>query len=110
MVGVCLTSPLDALAADSIAGSWKLNGNNYIGVMEITGSDGSFRGRFKYDIHGNWEDMVDLNILGNSISFTRAHANQKYSGRLSGSSISGSFSQGGLEAINGVQRIEGKAL
>jgi hypothetical protein len=63
--------------------------------MEITSNGSTFVGRFKYDIHGNWEDMVDLNILGNSISFTRVHANQKYSGRLSGSSISGNFSQGG---------------
>lgn len=82
-------------ADSSVAGSWNLNANNYKGVMEISGNPGSYHGRFKYDAHGNWEDMLDLRVQGNSISFRRAHADQRYKGAINNNRISGTFNQGG---------------
>ncbi|MEE4112147.1 MAG: hypothetical protein V2I40_04985, partial [Desulfobacteraceae bacterium] len=67
--------------------------NGYPGVMEISGSGGSYAGRF--NLHGNWEEMLDLRIEGSRISFRRAGADQRYEGAISGSSMSGTFSQGG---------------
>ncbi|HSM28565.1 MAG TPA: hypothetical protein VK855_10740 [Thioalkalivibrio sp.] len=73
--------------------TWAVNFNGYPGAMEISGSGGSHVGRF--NLHGNWEDMLDLRIEGGRISFRRAGADQRYEGTILGNSMSGTFSQGG---------------
>jgi hypothetical protein len=73
--------------------TWAVNFNGYPGAMEISVSGGNYAGRF--NLHGNWEDMLDLRIEGGRISFRRAGADQRYEGTISGSSMSGTFSQGG---------------
>lgn len=79
----------------SLAGTWRLNANNFRGKMEISGDPGSYQGRFKFDNSAIWEEMRELQVNGNSISFLRAIAKQRYSGTVHGTSISGSFTQGG---------------
>ena len=78
-----------------LAGTWKLVANNYRGVMQISGSPGSYHGRFMFDAYGRWEQMLELKIRGNSISFSRAHARQRYRGTITGATITGTFDQGG---------------
>jgi hypothetical protein len=85
---------VDAAArVSSAAGTWNINFNSYRGTMVISGSEGNYSGRF--NLHGNWEEMLDLRVAGGQISFRRAAADQRYQGTISGSSMSGSFSQGG---------------
>jgi len=75
------------------AGTWAVNFNGFPGTMEISERDGQYVGRF--NLHGHWEDMLDLRIGGGQISFRRAGADQRYEGTTSGTSMSGAFSQGG---------------
>jgi hypothetical protein len=82
-----------ASANTSAKGEWQLVANGHKGVMEISDSQGSYHARFKFD--GGWEDMLELQIQGNSISFLRAHAQQRYIGVIQGNSITGTFNQGG---------------
>ena len=81
--------------ASSIEGKWSVSFNGYPGTMEIRGDSGSYSGRFNLQAHGNWEDMLDLKIDGNRISFRRGAADQRYKGRITGGSMSGNFTQGG---------------
>ena len=82
-----------ASSAPAIAGTWNINFNNYRGTMVISGGEGNYSGRF--NLHGNWEEMLDLRVSGGQISFRRAAADQRYQGTISGNSMSGNFSQGG---------------
>jgi hypothetical protein len=82
-------------AANSIEGKWNVSFNGYPGVMEIRGDGGGYSGRFNLQAHGNWEEMLDLSVSGNRISFRRAAADQRYRGRITGASMSGNFTQGG---------------
>ena len=82
-------------AANSIEGKWNVSFNGYAGVMEIRGDSGGYSGRFNLQAHGNWEEMLDLSISGNRISFRRAAADQRYRGKITGNSMSGNFTQGG---------------
>jgi hypothetical protein len=82
-----------AANASNIAGTWNINFNNYRGTMAISGDEGSYSGRF--NLHGNWEEMLDLRVAGGAIYFRRAAADQRYQGTISGNSITGNFSQGG---------------
>ncbi|MBI5483296.1 MAG: WSC domain-containing protein [Deltaproteobacteria bacterium] len=84
----------DASAGSSISGEWRMNANGFEGVMEISGSPDSYAGRFKL-AGGTWEAMLELKIQGNTMSFLRAHAQQRYTGTIRGASISGTFTQGG---------------
>ena len=76
----------------NISGKWKINFNRHLGVMEISGGSGHYSGRLKF---GSWEEMLDLTIKGNRISFRRAVADQRYQGTIGGSNMKGIFSQGG---------------
>ena len=95
------SSPTDAKPAASstpagtsnIAGTWSVCFNGVPGTMEIAGKSGGYSGRF--NLHGNWEEMLDLKVDGNQISFRRASGDQRYTGRISGGTMSGNFTQGG---------------
>jgi hypothetical protein len=80
-------------SASSLAGKWNINFNGFTGTMEISGDDVKYSGRFK--VHTYWEEMFDLRIVGNRISFRRDGADQYYRGNISGNSMNGSFTQGG---------------
>ncbi|MEI6703150.1 MAG: discoidin domain-containing protein [Deltaproteobacteria bacterium] len=75
------------------AEQWKISFNGYPGVMELSGNRNSYTGRF--NLHGSWEDMLDLRVFQNAIFFRRASADQKYLGIIDGNKMSGIFSQGG---------------
>ena len=92
---VLSTLTVSAAEADSIAGNWTVSFNGYPGAMEIREGNGDYSGRFNLQAHGNWEEMLDLRVEGNRISFRRAHADQRYSGKITGSATSGNFTQGG---------------
>lgn len=72
---------------------WKISFNGYPGVMELSGSRNNYTGRF--NLHGSWEDMLDLRVFQNAIFFRRASADQKYLGIIDDNIMSGIFSQGG---------------
>ncbi len=77
------------------AGNYTLVANNFNGVMQIRDNAGTYTGQMKFDDIGKWEQMLDLNINGNGISFRRAHANQRYKGTFKGGTITGAFNQDG---------------
>ncbi|MBF0463468.1 MAG: hypothetical protein HQK88_03810 [Nitrospirae bacterium] len=79
--------------AGSIAGTWKITFNTSHGQMEISGDNSKYSGRFMLSV---WEDMLDLTVDGNRISFRRAVADQRYTGVITGGHMSGNFTQGGI--------------
>lgn len=91
MVYLVLASVL--LTTQLWAEQWKINFNGYPGVMELSGNQSNFAGRF--NLHGNWEQMLDLRVYRNAIFFRRAAADQKYLGIMEGNRMQGIFSQGG---------------
>ena len=87
--------PVVSVTDASLIGSWKIVANGFTGIMEISGSLASLRGRIMFDAHGIWEDMLELQIRGNSISFLRAGPQQRYTATIQGNGITGTFNQGG---------------
>lgn len=81
--------------AAGIAGSYALDGNGYLGKLEISVNGGAVTVRMYYDVARKWETMTNVRYSGNTISFTRPWAGnptfQQYTGTIRGSSISGSF-------------------
>lgn len=75
------------------ADTWKINFNGYPGTMELSGSGSTYTGRF--NLHGTWEEMLDLRVYRNAIFFRRASADQKYLGIIEGNRMHGVFSQRG---------------
>lgn len=75
------------------AEQWKISFNGYPGVMELNGSGNSYTGRF--NLHGNWEQMLDLQVYRHAIFFRRASADQKYLGIIEGERMQGIFTQHG---------------
>lgn len=82
-----------ALCLPAQAEQWKINFNNHQGTMELTPSGSSYTGRF--NLHGSWEQMLDLQIYRNAIFFRRAAADQKYVGMLEDGRMHGTFTQHG---------------
>lgn len=85
---ICLTLCMYAQAEQ-----WKINFNSYQGTMELNRSGDSYTGRF--NLHGNWEQMLDLQVYRNAIFFRRAAADQKYLGMLEDGRMHGTFTQHG---------------
>ncbi len=81
----------------NIAGTWAINGNGYLGKLEISGPGERLSGRVWYDLHGRWEELNDVRFDGRALTFTRpiAGATQRYTGVLSGDRFSGGFTQEG---------------
>ena len=78
----------------SIAGTWYVNCNSYRGRMVLREDDyGGYRGRLF--LQGRWEEMLDLNVNGERITFRRATADQFYQGRISKGYIHCVFNQEG---------------
>lgn len=75
------------------AEQWKINFNGYPGTMELNSSGTSYSGRF--NLHGNWEEMLDLQVYRNSIFFRRSSADQKYLGVIEDGRMQGVFTQHG---------------
>ena len=79
------------------AGSYTLDASGYKGKLEISGSGSMPVVKIYYDVSGRWETMTDARFdpASGTLSFTRPWAGnpgfQKYTGRLSGSAISGTF-------------------
>mgnify|MGYP000999286594 CR=1 FL=1 len=83
-------------AAEALStGTWRFSANNYSGVIEISSSYGAYQGRLKFDNLGSWEELLELRVHGNSISFYRANSSQRYRGNIHGNRITGSFEQSG---------------
>jgi len=89
---VVLTA-LCILVSQSWAETWKVSFNGYPGTMEMSGSQNNYTGRF--NLHGTWEQMLDLRVYRNAIFFRRASADQKYLGIIEDGRMHGIFSQGG---------------
>ncbi|ACD95713.1 galactose-binding domain-containing protein [Trichlorobacter lovleyi] len=75
------------------AEQWKISFNGYPGTMELSGGQSNYTGRF--NLHGNWEQMLDLQVYRNAIFFRRAAADQKYLGVMEGGRMQGVFTQHG---------------
>ncbi|MDD2499551.1 MAG: discoidin domain-containing protein [Geobacter sp.] len=75
------------------AEQWKISFNGYPGTMELSGSHSNYSGRF--NLHGNWEQMLDLQVYRNTICFRRAAADQKYLGVMEEGRMQGVFTQHG---------------
>ena len=75
------------------AEQWQINFNSYPGTMELNRSGSSYSGRF--NLHGNWEQMLDIQVYNNAIFFRRASADQKYLGIIEGNRMKGVFTQHG---------------
>ena len=75
------------------AETWKVSFNGYPGTMELNRSGNVYTGRF--NLHGNWEEMLDLRVFRNAIFFRRASADQKYLGVMEDGRMLGVFSQAG---------------
>jgi hypothetical protein len=90
---VISTITVSAAEADSIAGTWNVNCNSYTGRMEIRRDSGGYSGRLY--LQGKWEEMLDLTVDGNRITFFRASVDQLYRGRISGTIMQGNFNQQG---------------
>ncbi len=79
----------------SVSGKYKLNANNYKGILEIN-SDGT-GGKIYFDISKNWEAIENLTYDSSTgeIFFTRPWQGnpmfQQYKGKVSGSKITGTF-------------------
>jgi hypothetical protein len=93
MLLVLSTITVSAAEAESIAGTWNVNCNSYTGRMEIRGDTGGYSGRLF--LQGKWEEMLDLTVDGNLITFFRASTDQLYTGRISGTIMNGTFNQRG---------------
>jgi len=84
-------------SGSGISGTYSIIANNYPGKLElkISGTRGS--GRIYYDVAKTWENLknVSYNPGTGEITFTRPWRGnptfQQYRGRISGSTISGSF-------------------
>ena len=87
------TIAVSAAEAGSIAGIWNVNCNNFTGRMDIRENGGGYSGRLF--LQGKWEELIDLTVTGGRITFRRATADQMYWGKVSGTTMSGVFNQGG---------------
>ena len=80
-----------------VAGVWSISANGYPGELELTVSDGEIQGRIYFEGAGNWETLTSISYNSGTgeLKFTRPWSNnpkfQQYSGHISGSSISGTF-------------------
>lgn len=90
----------DCRAEPSVTGVWDLNANSFKGTMKIYGNPGAYSGQLKFDDLGKWEKMLDLRINDTSISFRRAHADQRYKGKINAGSMRGVFNQEGSGRYN----------
>lgn len=81
------------MSSYALGEQWKISFNGYPGTMELNGNHSNYTGRF--NLHGNWEQMLDLRICQNAIFFRRAAADQKYLGVMEGNRMQGIFSQSG---------------
>ena len=79
----------------SISGKYKFNANNYKGFLEINSDNAG--GRVYFDISKNWETIENLTYDSSTgeIFFTRPWQGnpmfQQYKGKVSGSKITGTF-------------------
>jgi hypothetical protein len=78
-----------AVSPGSLAGNWNADFNGYRGSMEFTQAGAGWRGRF--NIGSGWEDMVNLQIRGTSITFDRVAGSQRYQGQIGPNGLSGTF-------------------
>ncbi len=89
-----LSAILIVLVGQGWADQWKINFNGYPGIMELNSSgNNSYSGRF--NLHGSWEQMLDLQVYRNAIFFRRASADQKYLGIMDEARMQGVFTQHG---------------
>lgn len=73
-----------AQAAEHISGQWKINANNYLGKLELSGDDGAYSGRVFIEGTNHWENLANIRFepRGRRIEFDRPEASQHYVGRL----------------------------
>ncbi len=81
--------------ADSLAGTWSINANNYKGKLELRESGGQLSGRVRFDALRTWEDLRDITFDGRTLKFLRPGPRQTYIGTFSGDEVRGTFSGGG---------------
>lgn len=88
-------SPLEQLA-----GTWRIVANGFPGRIEFDVNQGSLSGRLWLDHHQAWETLRDIRFVDERLSFLRPIPNldQRYTGRMNGSEISGTFDQAGQGA------------
>lgn len=89
----------------TLEGTWKGTFNGYSTVMEIAKRNDQYEGRFNVD-NGSWSQMLDFQVIGNTISFRREAADQPYTAIIGNGTMDGTFSQqGGGKYIWSMQRV-----
>jgi hypothetical protein len=92
--------------SSAFAGNYILNANGYGGQLAIEGGGTIPVVRLYFDVSGRWETMTDVRFepVSGTLSFTRPWAGnpgfQKYSGKFSGSMISGTFTDNNHSAAS----------
>jgi len=80
-----------------ISGTYNLDANNYSGKIEIENSGSQWKVKLWYDVTKNWETMteVQFDAKTGTLTFVRPWVGkprfQVYTGKLSGSTITGTF-------------------
>lgn len=81
--------------AASLAGTWNINANGYVGKLELSYAADHLSGRVWFDFHQVWETLRDIAFDGRTLRFLRPGPNQYYSGTLSGNEVRGTFDGSG---------------
>lgn len=93
------SSVADSGDAASLAGTWDINANGYVGKLELSYAAGRLGGRVWFDFHQVWEELQDIVFDGQTLRFLRPGPNQHYSGTLSGNEVRGTFDGSGTWAM-----------
>ena len=99
-IALAVVFGLGSIAEANCDGDYEINGNGFLGTLQINGSYGSnFTGVLQYNGHG--VEYVNGSCSRGSIQFFRAAGNQHYSGRIYNNhgqtSMEGTFTyQGGV--------------
>ncbi len=88
--------------SSEIDGLWIINAGNASGRLELYWSRNTLAGRIWFDVYGRWEELTDLSYdrREGRLEFTRPHGrSERYSGRLSGDRVSGTYSVKGPDYL-----------
>ncbi len=82
----------------SLEGTWKINQNNYTGLIEFSRTAAGWTGRIYFDFHRKWEPLgsIAFNETNGQVTFIRTDHNQRHVGTLKNNSIGGQFESAGV--------------
>jgi len=88
-------APAPPSFSDTFAGVWQINANDWIGRFELTPTGGGWNGRIWFDRYGRWEPLLEIVPAADHLTFYRPEPNQAYTGTLTSSGLSGTFTDHG---------------